>query len=54
MIVLEIFLTTIGLGLLIELFFSPRIDTTKEGDTLLWYSTKYGRDYLFLFKKKTS
>lgn len=35
----------------VEDAYSPRIDITKEGDVLLWYSTPGGfRKYRFLFK----
>lgn len=40
-------------GVLIEVFYKPRIDITDVGDVLLWYNDILNdRDYIYLFNIK--
>lgn len=45
-------LLLIVLGILIEHYFEPRIDVTKDNDVILWYNDSGKRAYTLLFKLK--
>lgn len=44
-----VFIIILGSLALIEVMLSPRLDTTDEGDVLLWYNGYYGRNYFKLW-----
>jgi hypothetical protein len=46
---ITLLLLAIG-ALIIEIFWSPRIEITREKEVLLFYSKGYSRYYLKLFK----
>lgn len=51
----DVFILTgiIGLLIVIEHSFKPRLDHTSNGDTILWYTSVAGeRKYVFLHHKQ--